>query len=488
MVQVIPSKSGVGAVLMVGTQSSSHTFRDFHLSEKESYFSDLETQWWEQPFYTQIVKKIRITGKDGNLRPIAIVTSGPISRPSIDSLELELGKAKEVTGVALPSGSLSWHALNHELCASESAEITGILDRVGAEFIIAGEAHVGDDKTSNMYDARAAVQTYIQRLEGDPIICWLDSDLEFSTLVANEDELKVNQPWPWVHMVWDQWLNGERVDIAIGDVTGDPPIPASSTILTNLRDLAQKGEVANGSRWSIRDPAYDLSEIAKPDVLFPQCNGNWPSQLGIVESILWKGTLNRPLVASEEILSQPHRPWFVRGGLTVIYNREAMYTSTPRFNCMGFTARRGDSYWLVYNIQNMGFTVGNFPFPLLHCRGELNIDRVELIRSFRSRFFGDFFGAASLKGTVSSLNSNISALGENIHSAISARAARSKEVLELALAELKVLNGAISPTGSATIERALIETLSELSGMDLKQVGNELYLQIAEYLEVESNE
>jgi hypothetical protein len=401
---------------------------------------------------------------------------------------LELAKAQEVTGVALNSGLLSWHALNHELDTSETEKIAEVLHKVGAELMIAGESHVGDDKTSKMYDARAAVQTYIQQLGDDPIICWLDSDLEFSALIANEDELRINQPWPWVHMVWDQWLNGESVDIAIGDVTGDPPIPASSTILTNLRDLAKNGEVVNGSRWSIRDPAYDLSEIAKPDVLFPQCKGIWPSQLEIVESILWKGTLNRPLVASEEILSQPHRPWFVRGGLTVIYNREAMYTSTPRINCMGFTARRGDSFWLVYNIQNMGFTVGNFPFPLLHRRGELNINRVELIQSFRSRFFGDFFGAASLKGTVLSLNDGFSALEEHIHSAISARATRSKEVLELALAELKFLNGALSPSQSAIIKLALMETLSELNGMDLKQVGSELCFQIAEYLEVESNE
>jgi len=488
MVQVIPSKSGAGAVLMVGFQSNSHEFRNIHQSAEESYFSDLETQWWKRPFYTQIVKEIRITSQGGNLRPIAIVTSGPISRSSVGSLELELAKAQEVTGVALNSGLLSWHALNHELGASEIEEITEVLRRVSAEFIIAGGAHVGDDKTSIMYDARAAVQTYIQRLEGDPIICWLDSDLEFSALIANEDELRITQPWPWVHMVWDQWLNGESVDIAVGDVTGDPPIPASSTILTNLRDLAQNGEVVNGSRWSIRDPAYDLSEIAKPDVLFPQCKGIWPSQLEIVESILWKGTLNRPLVASEEILSQPHRPWFVRGGLTVVYNHKAMSTSTPRFNCLGFTARRGDSYWLVYNIQHMGLTVGNFPFPLLHCRGELNIDRVELIQSFRTRFFGDFFGAASLKGTVASLNDSFSTLEEHIHSAISARATRSKEVLELALAELKFLNGALSPSQSAIIKLALMETLSELNGMDLKQVGSELCFQIAEYLEVESNE
>jgi hypothetical protein len=155
---------------------------------------------------------------------------------------------------------------------------------------------------------------------------------------------------------------------------------------------------------------------------------------------------------------------------------------------MGFTARRGDSFWLVYNIQNMGFTVGNFPFPLLHRRGELNINRVELIQSFRSRFFGDFFGAASLKGTVLSLNDGFSALEEHIHSAISARATRSKEVLELALAELKFLNGALSPSQSAIIKLALMETLSELNGMDLKQVGSELCFQIAEYLEVESNE
>jgi hypothetical protein len=231
-----------------------------------------------------------------------------------------------------------------------------------------------------------------------------------------------------------------------------------------------------------------LSEIAKPDVLFPQCKGIWSSQLDILESILWKGTLNRPLVASQDILSQPHRPWFVRGGLTIVFNREAMSTSTPRFKYMGFTARRGDSYWLVYNIQNMGFNVGNFPFPLLHCRGDLNSNGVELIQSFRSRFFGDFFGAASLKGTISSLNDSMSGLEEHIYSAISARATRSREVFELALSELKVLNGAISSSESALIEQALIETLCELNGMDLKKVGNVLCLQIAEYLEVESNE
>ena len=42
-------------------------------------------------------------------------------------------------------------------------------------------------------------------------------------------------------------LNNKDVDFAVADVTGDPLIPSSSTILTNLRDLAQIGDLSNGA-------------------------------------------------------------------------------------------------------------------------------------------------------------------------------------------------------------------------------------------------
>jgi len=399
-------------------------------------------------------------------------------------MEMELSKAQEIAETELAPGLLSWHALNHELSSMKSDEITRILDNIGADFISIGDAHVGMDKTCKMYDARAAVQDYVCTLEGDPIICWLDSDLEFSALVADGDDLQINQPWPWIHMVWHQWLTGEEVDIGVGDVTGDPPIPASSTILTNLLDLAQIGEVINGSRWSIRDPAYDLSEVAKPNVLFPPCAGVWSNEFDVVESLLWKGTLNRPLVASEEILCRPHRPWFVRGGLTIVFNREAMRTPTPRFKSMGITARRGDSFWLVRNVHNDGFTVGHFPFPLLHRRGQLDTDHVDLVQLFHSRFFSDLFGAATLKAAICALEPDSGAFEDHIRSAIESRAIRSQQVFESALTRLEDVNGAISRSESAMIENTLLSTLDELNQIDLVEVACELSSQITDFLEV----
>ena len=469
---------------MVASNSTIRLRSPLIFTVQPSFFSDLSTEWWDQPVYTQIVQEIRETGHVGKLRPIVIVTSGPISISSISTFELELEMATDISGIELSLGLLSWHALNHELDYRTLSGITQRLRTFGVDFIPIGTAHVGEDRTSKMYDAREVVQEHVLSLPGDPIICWLDSDLEFSALVADEDDLRISHPWPWIHMVWHQWLSGKEVDIAIGDVTGDPPIPASSTILTNLRDLALNGEEINGSRWLIRDPAYDFSEIAKPEVRFPRCVGAWSDHDDILNTMLWKGTLNRPLVTSKEILTLPHRPWFVRGGVTVVFNREAMRTPTPRFHSSGMIARRGDSFWLVRNALNQEFTIGQFPFPLLHRRGNPNLGRDDLICSFQSRFFGDLLGAASLKGTMCALEGGEGVLERHIHAAIESRAARSQEVLEMAVSQVKNLNGAISTNESSLIRRALSIILSDLDRMDFKQAASDLSQQISDYLGV----
>lgn len=470
---------------LVGVDSLARSIDDHYTPDIEPLFSELSRQWWEGAHYTGIVKDIRIAAQLGRLRPITILTSGPISENSVDSLESELYHAADVSGTNLPDGLLSWHALNHELSSCSLSRIKERMARAGAQFVGIGDAHAGDDATSRMYDARSAAQSYVDNLPGDPIICWLDSDLEFSALVQDGDLLTIKQPWPWVHMVWYQSQYGEPVDVAVGDVTGDPPIPSSSTLLTNLMDLAQKGEETNGSRWSIRDPAYDLSEIDRPKVRFPSIGTQWTADPHITQALLWRGTLNRPLVASPTILSRPHRPWFVRGGVTVVFNRAVMQTPTPRFVFAGRKIRRGDSFWLVRNLKKHGFTAGHFPFPLLHRRTHSDTAAEEMATSFRSRFFADLFGAAALKGAVVSNTQHGDSLHHHVQSALRTRASRSANVLNQSLRTLAQLNGTLNESEAEQIHRTLTETLSELASLDLHRAAEELSEQIEQYMGVD---
>ena len=122
-------------------------------------FSDISKNWWDIPYYNQVVIEKRIMAVDEELRPIAILTSGPISLASIASLETELEMALQSSDIPLPQGMLSWHAMNHELDLSTITHITQRLRALGAVFNAIGDEHVGDDQTSKMYDARENVQS-----------------------------------------------------------------------------------------------------------------------------------------------------------------------------------------------------------------------------------------------------------------------------------------------------------------------------------------
>ena len=481
--QVIKQFSYLGDEAVVGVLSRN---QKNIFPKNEIFFSDISKNWWDIPYYNQVVNEKRIMAVDEELRPIAILTSGPISLASIASLETELEMALQSSDIPLPQGMLSWHAMNHELDSSTITHIAQRLRRLGAVFNAIGDEHVGDDQTSKMYDARENVQSYAKALKGDQIICWLDSDLEFSALVQDEKGLSVKQPWPWIHMVWHYALNNKDVDFAVADVTGDPPIPSSSTILTNLRDLAQIGELSNGERWSIRDPAYDLSDQDRPRVRFPPIGQDWGGG-DLANLMLWKGTLNRPLVASATVLNKPHRPWYVRGGITVVFNKSVLNKSTPRFICNGQSIRRGDSFWLIRILMEKGIAAGHFPFPMLHRRSSTVCDSSELVRSFQSRFFADLFGAAALKGTVQSLENRDDNLHDCIKNAVLSRASHSVNVLSEALETLPLVNGELSKADFTLIDEALTNTIAKLKSVDIEGSALELHEQIQQFLEVKSD-
>ena len=457
-----------------------------NIAPEEYPFSNLSMNWWEKTYYTQIVNEMRIMAVNGELRPIVILTSGPISLASIESLELELNMALKTSNTPLPQGMFSWHAMNHELDPPTSYLIAQRLRKLGADFNSIGDEHIGNDQTSKMYDARANVQSYAKTLEWNPIICWLDSDLEFSSLVQDGNRLSVKQPWPWLHMVWHYALNNKGVDFAVGDVTGDPPIPSSSTILTNLRDLAQIGESSDAERWSIRDPAYDLSEQDRPRVRFPPIDQDWIDG-DLANLMLWKGTLNRPLVASTTVLNKPHRPWYVRGGITVVFDQSVLNESTPRFICSGQSIRRGDSFWLIRILMVKGFSAGHFPFPMLHRRSITVRDSAELVQSFQSRFFADLFGAAALKGTVQFLEGRDDNLHYCIEKSLQSRASRSFNVLSEALETLTLVEGELSVADFTLINVALTNTIAKLEFVDIEGASSELHEQIHQFLEMKND-
>jgi len=219
---------------------------------------------------------------------------------------------------------------------------------------------------SELTNARECALQFIRNLPKDdnPIILWLDDDLAFDSLITQDGEVKLCSPWSFFHEVWRYHEMYPGVDIGLGDVTGAPPLPASSTLHTNLVDLNASISGTDSRtdirRWSERDYYYDLSDHNRNSEPWSIPNLNLES-----EEILWNllevGTLARPLVVSNPSLTiQQDR--YVRGGNTIVFNtrwlNEIDHPKIPR---------RGDSIWALM-VRNQGGKLGHFPLPLRHIR------------------------------------------------------------------------------------------------------------------------
>ncbi|MFL2962006.1 MAG: hypothetical protein ACJZ2K_03390 [Candidatus Poseidoniaceae archaeon] len=219
---------------------------------------------------------------------------------------------------------------------------------------------------SELTNARECAMQFIRNLpkDDDPIILWLDDDLAFDALITQNGEVQLNRPWSFFHEIWRFHEMYPEVDIGLGDVTGAPPLPASSTLNTNLVDLnANISGIASRSdkeRWGERDYYYDLSDLSRN-------NQPWKLDSNSVGSdeILWNllevGILARPLVATcSNFPIQENR--YIRGGNTIIFNHGLLHeTDHPKI------PRRGDTIWSLM-VQKRGGCLGHFPLPLRHIR------------------------------------------------------------------------------------------------------------------------
>lgn len=237
----------------------------------------------------------------------------------------------------------------------------------------------------------------------NPILVVLDDDLTFEVLTITDGQPVKTYPYSYIHEVY-LFAQNHPCDIALGGVTGAPPLPATSCIRTFLQDFlgTQSTSKKTEERWSDTDYYYDLSEKRT-------CWQNWPGLSSNSDScpvqhslnqMFHTGSGNRPLVyIANEKTPQPR---IVRGGNTVVFNPEFLlkinHPDLPR---------RGDSLWAILASEN-GASILDFPYPLHHTRNvDVNIASMQgktFRKSLEKRMSDDLIGAAMQKAMVNGGN------------------------------------------------------------------------------------
>ena len=256
-----------------------------------------------------------------------------------------------------------------------------------------------DSNGSAISSARVNVIDEMRRmsLDDDPILLWLDDDLAFDALLPNCSGAKAADPWSWLHEVWQYHEDYPDIDVGLGDVMGAPPLPASSTLKTNLTDLVAHHhghEVrSSASRWDEADYYYDLSDELRDER--PWIMADDVATLGrdgLLFQLFEEGCLNRPLVATEHSLSRARPGRHVRGGNTIIFNRRWVeLVDHP------LLPRRGDTLWAQI-VSRLGGSLSHFPVPLHHLRerpvGAWDERAKGIERAWLRRLEADLIGAS----------------------------------------------------------------------------------------------
>ena len=211
----------------------------------------------------------------------------------------------------------------------------------------------------------------------DPILVVLDDDLTFEALTVTDGKPVKTYPFSYVHEVY-LFAQNHPCDVALGGVTGAPPLPATSCMRTFLQDFlgTQSSSKKTKERWSDTDYYYDLSETRTCWQTWPtlSVNSNLCSVQNALNQMFHTGPSDRPLVylANEKT----PEPRIIRGGNTVVFNPEFLlkinHPDLPR---------RGDSVWAIL-ASECGASILDFPYPLHHTR---NVD--VKITSMQRRWF-----------------------------------------------------------------------------------------------------
>ena len=285
--------------------------------------------------------------------------------------------------------------LLHLYLASEKSAPTLLPQRF--EDILACTKLPFHEKESNNIGATRKRQIELAELAcvqlEDPILVVLDDDLTFDVLTLSDGKPVKTYPFSYVHEVY-LFAQNHPCDVALGGVTGAPPLPATSCMRTFLQDFlgTQSSSKKTKERWGDTDYYYDLSDTRT-------CWQSWPILSSksdprpvqrALNQMFHSGSSNRPLVyiANEKTPEQR----IVRGGNTVVFNPEFLlkinHPDLPR---------RGDSLWAIL-ASECGASILDFPYPLHHTRNvDVKITSMQqgsFRESLEKRMSDDLIGAA----------------------------------------------------------------------------------------------
>jgi len=227
----------------------------------------------------------------------------------------------------------------------------------------------------------------------EPILIMLDDDLTFEALTVENGYPNKGYPFSYVHEVY-LFAKNHPCDVALGGVTGAPPLPATSCMKTFLQDFLNVKSISNQTieRWNDPDYYYDLSETRYCWKAWPSLstNNESPSVQSALNQMFHSGSENRPLVYIPG--KQIPQPRIVRGGNTVVFNPEYLFNIiTPDL------PRRGDSIWSIL-AKEQGASILGFPFPLFHKRtldiSIISMQKKSFKESLKHRMNHDLLGSA----------------------------------------------------------------------------------------------
>ena len=169
----------------------------------------------------------------------------------------------------------------------------------------------------------------------EPILIVLDDDLTFEALIVENGHPPKAILSPSIHEIY-LFAKNHPCDVALGGVTGAPPLPATSCMKAFLQDFLSVQSISNQTteRWNDPDYYYDLSETRYSWKAWPTLSTNKesPSLQWALNQMFHSGSENRPLVYIPS--KQKPQPRIVRGGNTVVFNPQYLFNidhpSLPR--------------------------------------------------------------------------------------------------------------------------------------------------------------
>tara|TARA_B100000767_G_C19759763_1_gene534633 strand:- start:689 stop:2098 length:1410 start_codon:yes stop_codon:yes gene_type:complete len=326
-----------------------------------------------------------------SLRPIAFILATNRSfniQAFCKSLQVSL------EGSQLQKKIQQWRLMHLYLASSKPQEILlpdeyqNSLTLHSLPFDEAQSNNIGSSRKRQVELAAVACSDLIE-----PILIVLDDDLTFEALIVVDGHPIKSYPFSYVHEVY-LFEKSHPCDVALGGVTGAPPLPATSCMKTFLQDFLNVQSTSNRTieRWNDLDYYYDLSETRSCWKTWPTLseNNESPSVQRALNQMFHSGPENRPLVYIPS--KQIPQSRVVRGGNTVVFNPQYLFNiNHPNL------PRRGDSIWSIL-AKEQGALILEFSFPLYHTRTpDISITSMQkrpFRESLKRRMNHDLLGAA----------------------------------------------------------------------------------------------